>query len=178
MGRMVKCRYCGVKIPIEDAYLVEDLTEDLKLLRRYYCNEKHYDYKMNRDIMMERIYNNLYEIIGVKVRANVYFGKMFKEIKDNYRIDVIDKYLEDNKFKLEAILHERYYATLNAEIKYLMTIVQKELHEYSIMQKERSRMETFEVEETIDDFIDFSKCTNKKEIKTFEDVLEGLFEDE
>lgn len=176
MGRMVKCRYCGVKIPIEDAYLVEDLTEDLKLLRRYYCNEKHYKYKINHDIMMERIYNNFYEIIGVKVRANIYFGKIFKEIKDNYRIDVIDKYLEDNKFKLEAILHERCYATLNAEIKYLMTIVQKELHEYSIIQKERSRViESFEVEETIDDFVDFSKRTNKKEKpKSLEDFLDEL----
>lgn len=176
MGRMVKCRYCGVKIPIKDAYLVEDLTDNLKLIRHYYCNEKHYEYKMNHDVMMERIYNNFHEIIGVKVRANVYFGKMFKEIKDNYRIDVIDKYLEDNKFKLEATLHERCYATLNAEIKYLMTIVQKELHEYSIKEREKVYIEntTFDM---FEDDIDFSK-SKKKEEKTFEDVLEGLFEDE
>lgn len=175
--RRVKCQYCGKTLNKEDAYLDEYFNDNFVIIKKYYCNEDHYDLKKNEKLYYDKSYDLLANIFGVKVKANLYFAKLFKEIKSNYKPIVIYKYLEENETRLTSILESKYFDNLNNEIGYFMAIIQKEILDYSrrINEKRKVEIKTKDVWEDENIEVNFEKTKTNK--KTFEDVLEDLFEE-
>lgn len=173
--RQVKCKNCGNKMPKSKAYQFEYLDGNLNIKNKYYCNESCCEEKESENTYISESYDLLNDILEMPVRTNIYFNKMYKEIKEHYRIKVIHAYLKEEREMLNLNLQKDFISP-NVKIKYFFAIIQDNIPKFNSrfktdeIKKDIKELEVFE--ELKDEDLNSSQINNKK--RSLQDILNEL----
>lgn len=177
--RQVKCKNCGKSMPKSKAYLHEYLNDNFEIKNKYYCDEKCCDEKESEQINNKKCYELLNEILEFPVRTNIYFNRMYKDLKEHYNILVILNYLEEEGEMLNIQLMKDF-VSLNSKIKYFFAIMQDKLPKYEVIYNSRKEKEELmektereEIDIIEDDFMPIVINKNKRK-RSVQDILNGL----
>lgn len=172
----VKCKNCGKFIMKADSYRFEYVNKNLEIGVKYYCCEECCNEKEGEKELVNSYYDILNEILEMPVKTNMYFNKMFKEIRENYKPKVIYDFLKCEQLELETVLLKDF-KTNNAKIKYFFAVMQDRILKYKnkIESQEKQKMfekdsESLEIE---DEFIPTNE-NKRKPRRSINDILNGL----
>lgn len=123
MARMVKCRKCGAKVDIKEAFKVV-----VGKANTYYCNEAEY----NSILAAREVKDNTFECINRIFGYTVTNTALFKEVNalvKVYDYELILSYLEENFDFLYEVAHRDFEREYN-KIRYFSAILNNNLADY------------------------------------------------
>lgn len=176
----VVCRYCKSKIDKKNSYSVEYLTPSLSIRKKYYCNElcfKKEEQKELDKIRLKEIEVKARElsreIVGINNDKNIYFSKMYKNLRDTFGDEKIYDYLTNEKMRIESTLGSKDFKTLHSKLKYFFAMAQNNLEYYNHESNKSNNVIHTKKEVYIDDFdISDKIVTNKK--RSIDDILNNM----
>ena len=176
----VTCRYCKNKIDKDKSYSVEYLTSSLSIRKKYYCNEKccEKEEKAKQDkIRLKEIEvnarNTVREILGIGSDKNIYFSKMYKDLKDTFGDKTIYDYIMNERMKIEFVLNSKDFKTTNSKVKYFFAMAQNNLEYYKCENNESKNVVETKREFDIDDF-DVTDIVVTKKKRSIDDILKNM----
>ena len=173
MGVKVKCKECGNKLERSDAYLVESISEKtLKINKKYYCDEKCYKKQETRKELIIKCNDLMEEILGIPIRSNIYFNKMYSPIIKRYDYDVIYEFLTSEKDYIEQQMEDKDFNTVNVKLKYFLAIMQNNIGKYEQVIKNKESFKE-DIKHEIFEDIEFKPVIEKKK-RSLEDILNNL----
>ena len=139
MARMVKCRKCGAKVDIKEAFKVV-----VGKANTYYCNEEEY----NSILAARKVKDDTFECINRIFGYIVTNTALFKEINalvKVYDYELILSYLEENFDFLYEVVHRDFEREYN-KIRYFSAILNNNLADYRTEQIQPEPVKQEEVE--------------------------------
>lgn len=139
MARMVKCRKCGAKVDIKEAFKVVVGKANI-----YYCNEEEY----NSILAARKVKDDTFECINRIFGYIVTNTALFKEINalvKVYDYELILSYLEENFDFLYEVVHRDFEREYN-KIRYFSAILNNNLADYRAEQIQPEPVKQEEVE--------------------------------
>lgn len=139
MARMVKCRKCGAKVDIKEAFKVV-----VGKTNTYYCNEEEY----NSILAARKVKDDTFECINRIFGYIVTNTALFKEINalvKVYDYELILSYLEENFDFLYEVVHRDFEREYN-KIRYFSAILNNNLADYRAEQIQPEPVKQEEVE--------------------------------
>lgn len=188
MARTVVCKHCKKRIPRNEALIITKLNEKtLNMYNHFYCDETcHENYentiskKESDKNNKEKCYNVFHDILDYDVRCNVYFNKLFKEMMSNFKLEHIYTVINEIKFEVKDVLSSKYFSNGNAEIKYMMAILQSKVSAYAkeveeIGQNNKDNDIIFNLEDLdLDIPITTPKPKKSKKRRSLDEIFENL----
>lgn len=179
MGRKVKCKFCNKEIDKDKAYAVEYLTSSLSLRHHYYCNkecEKRKIEKDNRKVRLKEIEVEARELtrelLGIGSEKNIYFSKMYKDLRDTFGDEKIYEYVKNEEVNIDMILNSKDFKSTNSKVKYFFAMAQNQLEYYKVENNIPESMKTDE-EFYIDDF-EIKDIVNDDKKRSLNDILKNM----
>ena len=177
INKTVKCRYCKKEIIKNDCYKVEYLTKALNVRYRYYCNEecekKETEEKEN-EIRLKEIERSAREttreILEIYSDKNIYFSKMYKDLRDTFGDEAIYHYINDNRHEIEHVLATKNFMTTNSKLKYFFAMAQDCIEKHNFTNIKYKNIESTNT--IFDDFEIIETNNNKK--RSIDDILGKL----
>lgn len=173
-GRKVKCKNCGNLIFRSECYEYEYLDKNLNIKNRYYCNKKCCEENEKEKELINECYNLIDELLEMPCRTNIYFNKMYKPIREHYKMKVIHKFLKEEYSYIEVSLYKDFVSN-NAKIKYFFAIMQDKINKYKDIVKKTKNDEIERDIELFDeeDFIPNQTLQRDKK-RSINDILNSL----
>lgn len=175
----VTCKYCKTKIDKDKAYSIEYLTSSLSIRNKYYCNEGCYkksEQEKENKIRDKEIEVNsreiTREILGIGSDKNIYFSKMYKDLRDTFGDKNIYNYVKNEKVNIENVLNSKDFATTNSKVKYFFAMAQNQLEYYKVENNNSKTVSDTEKEIYIDDFEIIDKKVNNS--RSVESLLDDI----
>ena len=132
MGRLCKCRICGKKLNVNDAYKVVK-----NKINMYYCNQEEYEswlLKKERQIELEKSIGNAIESTIGTIFNNGTWGEVRKTLaflkQDDYSLEQIEEYLWAISDEIRHILVNKWFQNEFLKIKYYLAIIRNHIDEY------------------------------------------------
>lgn len=179
MGK-VTCKYCKNKIDKDKSYSIEYLTSSLSVRYRYYCNKDCCEAEENKkqdkirlkelEVKARELARDILELNSDK---NIYFSKMYKDLRETYSDKAIYDYLTSEKMSIELVLSSKDFKTINAKIKYFFAMAQSKIDYYKNENNETNNVINTEKELNIDDF-DITDVVVTKKKRSIEDILKNM----
>lgn len=176
--KMVKCRHCKKQIAKQDAYKVEYLTKSLDVRYKYYCSEecekkqiKQREDKVRLKEIEKLARQTTREILELYSDKNIYFSKMYKDLRDTFGDQIIYEYINENKHSIESILKSKDFETTHSKIKYFFAMAQNNIEKYKLL-----NVKQYIYKSSVTSFDDFEIIEiNKKDKKrSIDDILNNL----
>ena len=179
MGRKVKCKFCNKEIDKDKAYAVEYLTSSLSLRHHYYCNEECEKKKIekdNRKVRLKEIEVEARELtrelLGIGNEKNIYFSKMYKDLRDTFGDEKIYEYVKNEEVNIDMILSSKDFKTTNSKVKYFFAMAQNQLEYYKVENNVPESMKT-DKKFYIDDF-EIKDVVNDDKKRSLNDILKNI----
>lgn len=176
----VTCRYCKNKIDKDKSYSVEYLTSSLSIRKKYYCDKKCHDKeeKIKQDkIKLKEIEVNardaVREMLEIGSDKNIYFSKMYKDLRDTFGDQIIYDYVINERMRIESILNSKDFKTTNSKVKYFFAMAQNNLEYYKYENNESKNVIETKKEVYIDDF-DVTDVVVTKKKRSIDDILKNM----
>ena len=176
----VTCRYCKNKIDKDKSYSIEYLTSSLSIRNKYYCDEKCYkeEVKIKQDkIRLKKIEvdtrETVREMLGIGSDKNIYFSKMYKDLRDTFGDKCICDYITSERIKIESVLGSKDFKTTNSKLKYFFAMAQNNLEYYKFENNKSNNVAETEKEVYIDDF-DVTDIITTKKKRSINDILKNM----
>ena len=176
----VTCKYCKNKIDKEKSYSIEYLTPSLSVRHKYYCNESCYEEEKNKiqdKVKLKELEVNARELarstLELNSDKNIYFSKMYKDLRETYGDKAIYDYLISEKVSIEMTLSNKDFKTINAKIKYFFAMAQSKLDYYKNENNETNNVINTGKEFDIDDF-DITDIVVTKKKRSIDDILKNM----
>lgn len=176
----VTCRYCKNKIDKDKSFSIEYLTPSLSIRKKYYCNEGCHN--KEEEIEQEKIKlkelevsarETVREILGIGSDKNIYFSKMYKDLRDTFGDKVIYEYVINERMKIEFVLSGKDFKTTNSKVKYFFAMAQNNLEYYKCENNESKNVIETKKEVYIDDF-DVTDVIVTKKKRSIDDILKNM----
>lgn len=178
--QMVTCKNCKNKIDKDKSYSIEYLTKSLSIRKNYYCNEQccidEQDKKSRKTKIKETevaARETTREILGIGSDKNIYFSKMYKDLRDTFGDKIIYDYVVNERIKIEAILDSKDFKTTNSKVKYFFAMAQNNLEYYKLENNNSENTDKIQKEIYIDDFDVVDIVVDKKK-RTIDDILKNM----
>ena len=151
MPRQVKCRACGKKINITDAFQGSP--------RMYYCSEQEFNTE-------KTFFDMVYEFVGHTNNT-----ALFKEMKLWGEHSKVLGFMQDNKVKIEKSMAKNFVSEY-AKIRYFSAIIKNSIADYTPSNPEEVKQTTEEIYECKYKHKERRKCLSDyyKELES-EDVI-------
>ena len=179
MGRKVKCKFCNKEIDKDKAYAVEYLTSSLSIRHHYYCNEECEKKKIekdNRKVRLKEIEIEARELtrelLGIDSEKNIYFYKLYKDLRDTFRDEKIYEYVKNEEVNIDMILNSKDFKTTNSKVKYFFAMAQNQLEYYKVENNIPESIKT-DKEFYIDDF-EIKDIVNDDKKRSLNDILKNM----
>lgn len=177
----MKCNYCKKEIKKSSCYTVEYLTSNLTIKNKYYCDEschkKQEFEKAEKQRLKELVTKTremTRELLGIGSDKNIYFSKMYKDLKDTFGDELIYNYITIKEKDIISVLESKDFATTNSKVKYFFAMAQNQLEWFEKENNSpKQEVETEVRDEYIDDFEIVSK--KKGNSNSVDDLLNNLF---
>lgn len=176
----VTCKYCKNKIDKDKSYSIEYLTSSLSVRYKYYCNEDCCKLEENNkqdkirlkelEVKARELTRDILELNSDK---NIYFSKMYKDLRETYSDKAICDYLTSEKISIELVLGSKDFKTINAKIKYFFAMAQSKIDYYKNENNETNNVINTEKELNIDDF-DITDVVVTKKKRSIDDILKNM----
>lgn len=154
---MVTCRFCGKKIPKDEAFAKRHGKQNW-----YYCNVEHSNSKKPRELFYEAVR----EII--ETTHTVFFSEM-DQIAKVHGFEKMTAYVQDNKNYLISVMAKMKFANTYNMIKYFSAIIRNNVGDYVMKKVETEKEVKVEIYE--------SKYKSKEQKKGLEDLLSDILDD-
>lgn len=143
MARLVKCRKCGAKVDIKEAFKVV-----VGKVNTYYCNEAEYNSILAARKEKDDTFGCINRIFGYTVTNTALFKEINALVKV-YDYDLILSYLEENFDYLYEVMQRDFGKEYN-KIRYFSAILNNSLADYKSerLQPEPIKQEEVEVIES------------------------------
>lgn len=176
----VTCKYCKNKIDKDKSYSIEYLTSSLSIRKKYYCNEKccEEEEKVEKDKIRSKeieVYarETLREILEIGSDKNIYFSKMYKDLRDTFGDKCIYDYIINERMKIESVLGSKDFKTTNSKVKYFFAMAQNNLEYYKCENNESKNVVETKQEFYIDDF-DVTDIVVTRKKRSINDILKNM----
>lgn len=179
MGRKVKCKFCHKEIDKENCLSREYLTSNLSIRHHYYCNEECEKKKIekdNRKVRLKEIEVEARELtrelLGIDSEKNIYFSKMYKDLRDTFGDERIYEYIKNEEINIDMILSSKDFKTTNSKVKYFFAMAQNQLQFYKVENNIPESIKT-DKEFYIDDF-EIKDIVNDDKKRSLNDILKNM----
>lgn len=123
MARLVKCRKCGAKVDIKEAFKVV-----VGKVNTYYCNEAEYNSILAARKAKDNTFGCINRIFGYTITNTALFKEINSLVKV-YNYDLILSYLEENFDYLYEVMQRDFGKEYN-KIRYFSAILNNSLADY------------------------------------------------
>lgn len=168
MPREVKCRICGKKMPLNEAY-----CEKSGNVNKYYCSEKEYIDWLYTVEMRNKTNKIIEEILGFIPTYSVLNRDInkYREIENGY---VLYNYLLDNERYITDVMRRKNFSSSYNATRYLSAIISGNIGTYKlpVKQIEKSMVDYME-DNDVSDEMDF---VNKKRRESRKSTRRALTE--
>jgi hypothetical protein len=124
---IVKCKICSEKIDRDKAYKVIVNEKN-----NYYCNEDEYKKSIEKQIVKDNTYKEIYNLFGMKV-TNTALYKEVGELANIYTYEKILGYLIQNNPYLSKVMVKDFVSEY-AKIRYFTAILKNSLADFKVEQ--------------------------------------------
>lgn len=165
MARQVKCKICGSKKNIDEAFKVVKETPKAKV-NHYYCSKAEYEKNLREINSKKECLDYIREILGVKMIPPA-FAKQVNILRDYYDYIVIKKTFKECESNIKWQLDNKEFNSEFAKSKYIIVIISNNIEKvYRKHKKDQEKLNSvFEFKENIDvDIFNYTN-SNKSEIK-------------
>lgn len=170
----VKCRYCGAKLPKQNARCV---TVDGK--NTFYCNDEHYDFALRAQADIAKAkkeYDAIFEITRCIFGYNFQgYAILKREILEWERIAdrrKILSYLTDNKDWLSGVLRRVNFQNDYNRVRYYSKVVASNLHDYK-PRTTNDGVVRIDVDMTVYDMSYSARNNKRRSLIDLEDDIDG-----
>lgn len=174
MARLVKCRYCGKSLPIEDSYCyVRDYTNYQDQPRQekiYFCNEDESIKETKRVALHQKTYELCADILDEHF-SKVSIMTMLHGVTYKHEWGVVFNYLYEKQDYLYRLLKKKDFVSLQAKLKYLKAVILNDIDEYA---KKLDMTEVKKVVTNIDN-VEITHTTRKGKRRPLEELEEVDF---
>lgn len=134
MARLVKCRYCGKSLPIEDAYCyIRDYTNyqgQPRQERIFFCNEDESIKETKRVALHQKTYELCADILDEHF-SKVSVMTMLHGVAYKHEWGVVFNYLYEKQDYLYRLLKKKDFVSLQGKLKYLKAVILNDIDEYA-----------------------------------------------
>lgn len=176
--KMVKCRHCKKQIAKQDSHKVECLTKSLNVMYKYYCSEecekkqiKHREDKARLKEIEKLSRQMTREILELYSDKNIYFSKMYKDLRDTFGDQTIYEYINENKHYIESVLESKNFETIHSKIKYFFAMAQNNIEKYKLLSV---KQDTYRSSVTSFDDFEIIEVDQKNKKRSIDDILNNL----
>ena len=145
MSRKCKCKNCGKITTVDKAYKHSFLSDSLRIINEYYCDESCYEMLIKRKELKDDCYKRFNRILGFKVETNIYCRKMIKDIVEVYGYESIQRFLIAEEDEIIMTMDRMSFASSNNKISYFIAILQNHIESYKRVVKQEEEVAKREV---------------------------------
>lgn len=176
---IVKCKYCKNEIDKKTAYAVEYLTKSLNVKHRYYCDvdceHKEFMEKEKKTKLKEiekSARESVRDILGLNTDKNIYFSKMYKDLRITFGDELIYEYILNQRTEIENVLETKDFATTNSKVKYFFAMAQNNIEVFN-NNRAVTRVENRKTTTVFDDF-EIIEVVNTDKKRSINDIMKNM----
>lgn len=157
MTRQVKCKICGTKKSIDEAFKVIKETPRTKV-NNYYCSKEEYKESIRETTSKKECMEYIREILGVKMIPPA-FAKQVNILREYYDYIVIKKTFKECENNIKWQLDNKEFTSEFAKAKYIIAIISNNIEK--VYKKHKRDQEKLNSIFNFKDDIDILDCTDE-----------------